>query len=190
MTKCCALLFVFLVQLVVTASFKPPKYFFVFGEHRSGASYLSELIRQNVSPFDLQDCYLLNSKHDEDSHAHHKIYSAHRRPDTHDLPSLEPSKPTTFPRYQRVTRSSLKLMQCPVEETLFIFITKNPFSWLVSMAERQFKRSVSRVDVKAFAEQKWAEKETKEKWRSECDFFFFFLSLALQAHTHARGCVR
>ena len=78
--------------------FKRPKYFFVFGEHRSGASYLSELIRSNTHPHDIQDCYLLNSHNEKGSSQHHMIHSSTRRPDTHDIPTFDDSKPPTFRR--------------------------------------------------------------------------------------------
>lgn len=98
---CCpmwAILF-FLPSLICAAEdFKRPKYFFVFGEHRSGASYLSELIRSNTHPHDIQDCYLLNSHNEKGSSQHHMIHSSTRRPDTHNIPNFDDSKPPTFRR--------------------------------------------------------------------------------------------
>ena len=84
-----AILF-FLPSLICAAEdFKRPKFFFVFGEHRSGASYLSELIRSNTHPHDIQDCYLLNSHNEKGSSQHHMIHSSTRRPDTHNIPNFD-----------------------------------------------------------------------------------------------------
>jgi hypothetical protein len=125
----------------------PPKYFYVFGDRKSGASYLSELIVANTNPHEIQDCYLLSSHTTSNAMNHHQAHSSARRPDTHDLPGLDHDRPTTFPRHSLVTKRSMAEMQCPVAETLFIFITKDPYSWMASMAGREASNGVPRRSV-------------------------------------------
>ena len=60
-------------------------------------------------------------------------------------------------------------MQCPVDETLFIFITKNPYSWVISMAERRFKQKPMKSHVKEFAGEKWYERRTGDSWKTSMD---------------------
>ncbi|GMH72811.1 hypothetical protein TrRE_jg3687 [Triparma retinervis] len=97
------------------------------------------------------------------------IHSSTRRPDTHDIPTFDDSKPPTFRRYQRVTKKALGEMQCPVGETLFIFITKNPYSWAISMAERRSKQKPMKSHVKEFAAEKWYERSTGDSWKTSMD---------------------
>ncbi|GMI05905.1 hypothetical protein TrVE_jg405 [Triparma verrucosa] len=72
------------------------------------------------------------------------MHSAARRPDTHDLPKLDSSRAPTFPREAVVSSKSLEMMQCPVEETLFIYVTKNPYSWVNSMTSRSYNNAAPR----------------------------------------------
>ena len=113
-----------LISPFLALSTPPPKYFYVFGARRTGARYLSELIRLNTNPHNLQDCAILSSHTTSDSLNHHQSHAVSRRPDTHHIPDLDHDKPSTFMRNEVVSKKSLLEMQCPVEDTLFIYITK------------------------------------------------------------------
>ncbi|GMI29275.1 hypothetical protein TeGR_g3998 [Tetraparma gracilis] len=146
------LLLLLLPSTTPRSSPSPPKYFFVYGLPRSGAQYLSELIRSNTDPHHLQDCSLLTSPSAVGVASHHQSHAESRRPDTHHLPDLDHERPATFPRHGLVTRHSLKEMQCPVGETLFIHITKDPYAWLASVSGEQPRRSL----VNQVATTKWS----------------------------------
>ena len=115
----------------------------MFGERRSGASFLSELIRTNVDPHQLVDCYLVthhapeNEKARKHAPSHHHQHANARRPDTHHLLNLDESRDPTFTRHALVTKKSLEQMQCPIDETLFVYVTKDPYAWVNSMASRK-----------------------------------------------------
>ena len=141
-------------------AFKPPKYFFVFGERRSGASYLSELIRTNVDPHLLVDCYIVTHHVPESEKAkhapsHHHQHANARRPDTHHLPNLDEDRDPTFPRHALVTKRSLEQMQCPVDETLFVYVTKDPYAWVNSMASRKTGGPPRRTVVRTIVAEKF-----------------------------------
>ena len=143
--------------------FTPPKYFYVIGEQQSGATYLSELIRSNASPSSLFDCALLHSHLDDSTSYHHQLHALHRRPDTHDI-KLDSSKPPTVPRRSFVDKASLSMMQCPVEETLFILITKNPYSWIASLVESKHGVATARrQQVTDFVAGGWIARDSTER---------------------------
>ena len=116
------LLFVLASAAVVAADdkFVRPKYFFVFGEHRSGASYLSELIRSNSHAHDVQDCYLLNSHNELGTMSHHVIHASSRRPDTHGIANFDevscqnPSAQCFIPRLLLITFCSSMRSSPPI----------------------------------------------------------------------------
>jgi len=153
---------------------QPPKYFFVYSDLYSGAEYITELIKSNVHPHDLTDCSSISriDKERPDLHPH-----AYYHPDVQllngagkDNQGKSGSNPyTTFLRNDYIDSKSLLKMSCPVSQTLFIHVTKDPYSWLVSMSGRKFhhdksdnygtQSGIRRSWVKSFSRGKWVQSD-------------------------------
>ena len=60
-------------------------------------------------------------------------------------------------------------MQCPIDETLFVYITKDPYAWLNSMASRKTKDGKPRRSV--------VRSIVSEKYRSSSERYHSLLKM-------------
>ena len=93
------------------------EHFFVFGDRYSGVNYLTKLLKKNGPSHNLTDCSPPTGAVEDSSWKY---------------------GPFTTKRVKR---------HCDPRKTLFVFITKDPHSWLASVAKRKYAPTKLQTEV-------------------------------------------
>jgi len=90
---------------------KDPTHYFIFGDKYSGVEFSSRLVRNAIPSPPLQEC------------------------------KTQPTVPAEW-KYSAFTwKEARSALECDIDSTVFLLVTKDPYSWLTSVARRAFRHS-------------------------------------------------
>mmetsp|Transcript_27517 Transcript_27517/g.33696 ORF Transcript_27517/g.33696 Transcript_27517/m.33696 type:complete len:377 (-) Transcript_27517:169-1299(-) len=121
-----------------------PSHYFIFGDKFSGIAYLEELFIVNNISEAVSKCSLLDgSKSNGQSKAKH-------------IKDIEDVNMAAQWRHEPFILTDIKTLNCTVENTLFILVTKDPYAWLVSVLRKKLQtNSLLKTHMKSFLSGNW-----------------------------------